>query len=210
MKQITLLLFLLPFICFGQESSSFIRIPSLQFGVRSTISLFTSDDGNVGTGVGGQFRIRISKRVNTEWFADYISSDVFGLARRNTGHIGWSVMFYPFNSETTKGLFTPYILAGHCFDFVSIKKNASDEPAIERWSSAVQGGLGTHYNISNNFDVSLSAQYMIHLGDDVHVNKINVGGKDQLLLEKEKLGLEGHLLVTVSVNVLFPDLRKKK
>ncbi|MBI2271381.1 MAG: hypothetical protein HYU69_13640 [Bacteroidetes bacterium] len=210
MKRTILFLALLPLCMIGQENTSTIRIPSLQFGMRSTISLFSSDEENIGTGVGGQFRVRLAKRINTEWFADYITSDVYGLGRRNVGHIGWSVMFYPFNAETIKGQFTPYILAGHCFDYNSVTKNASNEPAIERWSSAVQGGLGTHYNLTDNFDFSLSAQYMMHLGDDVHVHKVNIAGKDQLLIEREKLGLEGHLLVTISVNVLIPDLRKKK
>lgn len=210
MKQVVLFLLVLPFCMLAQENASTIRVPSLQLGMRSTISLFTSDDGNVGTGAGGQFRIRLAKRINTEWFADYITSDVFGLARRNVGHIGWSVMFYPFNAETVKGKFTPYILAGHCFDYNSVTKNGPGEPSIKRWSSAVQGGLGSHYNITDNFDISLSAQYMMHLGDDVHVEKIYVNGKEDLLLEKEHLGIEGHLLVTVSLNVLIPDLRKKK
>lgn len=208
MKRTILFLALLPLSVFGQEKTSTLRIPSFQLGMRSTISLFSSDEGNVGTGVGGQLRIRVAKRISTEWFADYITSDVYGLGHRNVGHIGWSVLFYPLNAETTKGHFTPYVLAGHCFDYNSVTKNDSDEPTIKRWSSAVQGGLGIHYNLTDNFDFSFSGQYMMHLGDDVHVHKINIAGKDQLLIEREKLGLEGHLLLTISVNVLIPNLRK--
>ncbi|MGL4599812.1 MAG: hypothetical protein ACRCYO_19965, partial [Bacteroidia bacterium] len=39
----------------------------------------------------GQFRIRLTDRINTEWFADYISTNLNNLASRSDYHIGWSV-----------------------------------------------------------------------------------------------------------------------
>jgi len=206
------LFLLLPVFAFSQEQMRKIpekpTYPVLQFGVRTTESLF-SHDGNVGKGVGGQFRIRFAPKINTEWFADYITTDIDGLARRDVAHIGWSVMFYPFKGETTKGNFTPYFLAGHCFDYTRVQINGTGE-TMKRWSSAVQGGVGTHYNFTDNFDVSLSTQYMMHLGDDIHAEVADHGDGKHVHIHKENLGIEGHLLVTLSLNVALPDLRKNK
>lgn len=180
-----------------------------QLGMRSTISAF-SDDGFPGTGVGGQFRVRFGKKLNSEWFADYITTDIGGLARREDMHIGWSVMFYPFSGNTTKGKFTPYILAGHCFDHTKVTKNEPSNFNITRWSSAIQGGLGTHYNLTDRFDVSLSAQYMNHLGKDIHAEIFTGPDKtEEVLIAEGGVGIEGHLLVTLSLNVLVGDLWKK-
>ncbi|HRN40588.1 MAG TPA: hypothetical protein PK649_00770, partial [Vicingus sp.] len=144
----------------------------LELGTRSTFSTF-SGSGGLGTGFGGQFRLSFGKYINTEWFADYFTEDLNGLAKRNDAHIGWSVMFYPLKRE--QQLFTPYILAGHCFDYtkISLLKPSVEKPTAlfsERWSSATQIGLGTHINLSPNFNLSVSSQYMIHLGNDIHTH----------------------------------------
>jgi len=176
-----------------------------QFGVRNTVSAF-SDAGANGFGYGGQFRIRISKQLNTDWFGDYITTDIAGIARRIDEHIGWSVLAYPFNSETTKGKLTPYILAGHCFDYTKVSKNGSNF-SKDRWSSAVQAGLGMHYNITDKMDVSLTGQYMMHLGYEINTTVFEVDGKKNILIEKNKIkGIEGHLLINLSLNVRLCDL----
>ncbi|UPT65586.1 MAG: hypothetical protein M0D57_13700 [Sphingobacteriales bacterium JAD_PAG50586_3] len=52
----------------------------LTLGVRNTISMFNGGNiGYTGLGVGGHFRIPITPRINTEWYGDYISSDLGGL-----------------------------------------------------------------------------------------------------------------------------------
>ena len=81
-------------------------------GVRSTFSAF-SDDGN-GLGTGGQFRIRFTDRVNSDWFGDYIVINQNNQIKSEYLHIGWSVLFCPCVSPF--GRFQPYVLAGHCFD----------------------------------------------------------------------------------------------
>ena len=47
---------------------------TLELGMRNTLSLF-ENDGHTGIGVGGQFRLWVSKKLNTEWYADYIKTD---------------------------------------------------------------------------------------------------------------------------------------
>ena len=74
----------------------------LSLGVRSTISAFNdSKTNNFGKGIGGQFRMQLSERVNTDWFFDYLTSDIGSVAHRSDYHIGWSVLFYPYLKDST-------------------------------------------------------------------------------------------------------------
>jgi hypothetical protein len=80
---------------------------------------------------------------------------------------------------------------------------------LQKISSAVQAGLGMHYNITDRMDVSLTTQYMMHLGYDINTTIIETDGKKDILIEKDKIkGIEGHLLINVSLNVRLCDLWK--
>lgn len=170
-------------------------------GVRSTVSLFNhGETENIGTGVGGQFRLQFAEKVNSDWFFDYLTSNVDELAHRSDYHIGWSVLYYP----TTRPVkIRPYVLAGHCFDYTRITDNFDQNHFLERWSSAVQGGIGSHFNLSNRFDISMTAQYMIHLGNDIHAEQEN---GTTVFREEKGASLEGHLLVNVSLTYKIADL----
>ncbi|MGL5888691.1 MAG: hypothetical protein ACRC3B_02330 [Bacteroidia bacterium] len=191
-------------------------------GIRTTSSLFTQA-GDPGFGVGGQFRIRLSKRINTEWFADYINTDIGGIGNRTDRHIGWSVMFYLREPEVfaaTPGgqidvkkpsyyrRFTPYLLAGHCFDYTWIRTTTAPiYQQSDRWSSAIQAGAGIHMNFGRYTDLSFNAQYMMHLGDDVHAHIEEVNGVKALHIEEHQgFSAEGHLLLTLSCNFRIADL----
>ncbi|MDP2386797.1 MAG: outer membrane beta-barrel protein [Bacteroidota bacterium] len=174
-------------------------------GVRNTTSLFT-DAGSPGTGFGGQFRIRLGKRVNTDWFTDYLTTDLNGLGYRRDGHIGWSVLFYLGKNPLQSKKFSPFVAAGHCFDYTKVY-SLIDAQYKDRWSSAVQLGLGTHYNLSERFDATLMAQYMNHLGSDLHSHIKDENGVKHLEIEKhEGFGLEGHILLTLSLNYRLGNL----
>ncbi len=176
----------------------------LMLGMRSTISAF-SDESSSGIGAGGQFRIRLLKQVNTEWFADYIKSDIGEFARRTDAHIGWSVMFYTLDQDKSY-ILNPYLLAGHCFDYTKVAKHYSND-MLDRWSSAVHLGAGTHFPIGKKADLSLSTQYMLHLGKDINTEEYkNTAGDDDLRIYEGDLGLEGHLFISLSVNVQLADL----
>ncbi|MFI5203471.1 MAG: hypothetical protein ACHQF2_03155 [Flavobacteriales bacterium] len=185
-----------------------------QLGMRTTTSLF-GDAGYNGLGVGGQFRISFGKRMNSEWFSDLITTNLANLGKRVDGHIGWSVMFYPW---TTPKIVKPYLIAGHCFDFTKVtpystlSDNRSDE-IVKRWSSATQIGLGTHFLINRFADISLSTQYMVHLGKSIHTEIDEHDGIKELHVEEHaqgELGLEGHLLITLSLNFRIAQLWKAK
>ena len=181
-------------------------------GMRNTLSAFT-DAGSIGMSAGGQFRIRLAKRINTEWFADYITTNIQNLGYRRDGHIGWSVLFYLDKNPLTTGKITPYILAGHCFDYTKVYSLWPGIGSAKRWSSAVQAGFGIHYNLTSRFDVSLLAQYMLHLGTHIetHMPTDSASGQKYLDIKKESgSSLEGHLLITLSVNYCIGHLWRKK
>lgn len=198
MKNLLAILFLIPLLSFGQElETNGNEGGTFSLGFRTTLSTFNSShDESNGLGAGAQFRLQFSDRVNSDWFFDYIRSDIGNFANRVDYHIGWSVLYYPTKEKEVK--IRPYILAGHCFDYTLITANNDASNFDERWSSAVQGGLGTHFNLSSRMDLSLTAQYMIHLGNEAHVHQHEDGE-----IEFESEGgttAEGHLLFNVSLN----------
>lgn len=176
------------------------------FGVRSTFSTFSNNNwSNTGMGAGGSFRLQFSPRVSSEWFFDYLNSDIDRKANRTDYHIGWSVMFYPFPTNYYNYQpFRPYIVAGHCFDYTYVSENANPkENNASRWSSAVQAGLGTHVNFSPRANLSLTAQYMLHLGNDIHAE---VAGNTVTIHEHEGISLEGHLLFNLGIHYKIVDI----
>ena len=199
-------LFLLPLLSFSQEmkiKNNYSGVLSL--GSRGTVSTFNDGKwGDIGIGTGGQFMLQLSNRVNTAWFFDYITGSVGDFANKTDYHIGWSVMYYLIPNSTEKtSLLQPYILAGHCFDYANIKDNTDDNNFAERWSSAVQAGFGSHFNLTKRFDLMLQGQCMIHLGNDIDAEKEN----GVVVFHKNPgVNLQGHILITVGVNYKIADL----
>jgi hypothetical protein len=221
MKKLLFILFIfLSTFSFGKrlayaDGTENIAFGETSFGVRSTISLFSSSENKAGIGAGWQIRFRLSESLNTEWFADWIVTDLNGLGSRVDAHIGESMIIYPGKQIMQKGRFTPFILGGFCGDYTQIKSNTyfNDETehyekiAKERWSFATQLGLGTHYNFTERFDVSFNAQYVLHFGSDIHSEiETNSLGEDFLHIHQaDGGGLEGHLFFTISANFKFAD-----
>lgn len=169
--------------------------PVVSLGTRNTLSAFNSDAG-LGKGIGGQFRVQLGKRLNTEWFLDYINSKTTFTAR-NDYHVGWSLMFYFKNNYDFTKILQPYLVVGHCFDKTQVFELANRDNQASRWSMATQGGIGTHINITPKFDCSLSCQYMLHFGKDIESDFDD--GK--LVIQKaDHTGMDGHMLATISFN----------
>lgn len=180
--------------------------PAFSIGVRSTASLFEANQSN-GLGTGGGFRIKPFDRVNTEWYADWIGTEIPNKGYRNTAHIGWAVMYYFIDPEKTK-VVQPYLMAGHCFDYAEVRSFQTGQ-RLDRWSSAVHGGLGCHFKLTEYLDMSLTSQYMMHLGKDLHFSDLeSTHSHDELPADHShgntivaKAGLEGHWLNTVSLYI---------
>ncbi|GAB4131126.1 MAG: hypothetical protein Fur0041_01140 [Bacteroidia bacterium] len=216
MKKI--LLALLTIYCVSAHAQKFKERPGgqLSIGARSTMSLFTDENGN-GNGIGGHIRLRLLNHLNTEWFADYLNSTVAeGLGTRQDYHIGWSVMFYPpfayFNNK--RYVPQPYFIAGHCFDYTRVASNNPVHPSeASRWSSAIQGGLGFHIPLTKRIDFTTTAQYMMHLGNVIEADvRTNAATNVNYIYvdTAPRAGLEGHLLVTCSMNFMLVDLWRNK
>lgn len=179
-------------------------------GVRSTVSVFEHKNmGITGFGYGGQLRLQFADRLNTEWFADYKRGNINNLASRTDYHVGWSVMYY-FTDKIAPPV-KPYIIAGHCFDRTELTDNSDRTNKIVKNSSAIQAGAGVHFNLSPRIDITFVAQYMFHLGKDVHAHIEN----EQVMLHTKKgTGIEGHLLLNLGINYKIADLwhslKKKK
>lgn len=171
-------------------------------GVRTTVSTFNQHhDEGTGLGVGGQFRLQFSNRVNSDWFFDYITSDVGDYANRTDYHVGWSVLYYLTEKPSSK--IRPYILAGHCFDYTKIAENSDHSNYAKRLSSAVQAGVGVHVNLTPRLDLSFVGQYMLHLGKEIHTE--NHQGFVHFEEESHR-NFEGHLLINVGINYKIADL----
>jgi hypothetical protein len=200
------ILFFFIFVSFF--GNTFSQVGMFSIGARSTTSLF-NDGGtdNFGLGLGGQFRLQLAERINTDWFFDYLRSDIETIGNRTDHHIGWSVLFYPYlkkeNDIVISTLFKPFILAGHCFDYTRLQENQNPSNFRERWSSAVQAGLGTHVNLNQRLDLTIMTQYMMHLGNHIHAH---VGGNALHLSEEQGASLEGHFLITLGLNLKIGEL----
>ena len=182
---------------------------NLSVGLRNTISTFShGNPKEVGTGVGAHLRLQVLDRVNTEWYADVIPTNIRNKANRMDYHIGWSVMYYLLDPRGFTRKLTPYVVAGHCFDLTRIKINSEGGEMRKRLSSAVQAGIGCHYNVTPKFDISLTAQYMLHLGKELHTHD-EVDGSIRIE-EHKNAGWEGHLLFSISVNYKFLQVWNRK
>lgn len=181
-------------------------------GVRNTISLFDHNkEAKVGYGIGGQFRIQALEHLNTEWFVDYLQQDLGDAAFRKDIHVGWSLMFYPWvqKDKTKRQIFKPYIAAGHCFDWSELHLKDYRNIKGKKFSSAIQAGTGAHLNITDKLDLTVLAQYMIHLGQDLaldydaenHVHSVN---------KYKHTAANGHLLLTIGLNYKIAKLWKSK
>jgi opacity protein-like surface antigen len=181
----------------------------VSIGVRSILSCFTDGQVNaLGYGAGAHVRVQLVERVNTEWFGDVITNNVLDKAHRTDFHIGWSVMYYLIPTRGFTRPLTPYVLAGHCFDETIVKLNGPNGSSGSRFSSAVQAGLGCHYNITPKFNLSLGVQYMLHLGKEIDAQQ-NPDGTMSIVTHKNA-GWEGHLLVSISANFKLGRLWKSE
>lgn len=200
---------MLSFGALSQETESLLEKGHVTLGLRSTTSVF-GHDGVPGLGTGGHYRIQFLDKLSTEWFADWITMDLKGAGTRANAHIGWSVLFYPKKMNR----FTPYLMAGHCFDYARVTPLSTafvdrSSEKLERWSSAVQVGAGAHYFLSDRFNLTFAAQYMLHLGNHLDYELQTVGNGYYLNTNatgSHEESLEGHVLLTLSLNYRIADL----
>lgn len=169
--------------------------PIVSVGTRNVIS-FLSSQGGVGKGIGGHLRIQLSKRINTEWFMDYVTSKNEPTAM-NEYHIGWSLMYYLKKENDYTRLLKPYIMAGHCFDNIHVFEIDNKTNRQSLVNMATTAGMGTHINITPRFDCSITGQYMLDFGREI-VKQTNEGKLN--LVKSDHTTVDGHPLIAISFN----------
>jgi hypothetical protein len=198
---------MLPLLAFSQTENLKLKNHHgglFSLGMRTTVSAFNHGSWQgTSVGAGGQFRLQFHDRINTEWFADYMTSQIGSTGNRQDAHIGWSVMFYPLKDKTFTKIMKPYLVMGHCFDYTKVAENVNPDNSAERWSSAIQFGVGNHFNITERFDLTFVAQYMFHLGG--HVEAHEEEGVFAIH-SHDGINLEGHILFTLGINYKIADL----
>lgn len=163
-----------------------------------------------GLGKGTAFRIQISKRLNTEWYGDFIRTEYKGKAFRWDRHLTNSLMFYFRDLDSMKYKFHPFVSASvFCLDFTHVEEVGSGGKYLERFSLSQQFGLGTHYFITERADLSLYFQYYNHLGNDIHIEE-QEDGSLHIEEHKGRISLEGHMFMVFSIGYRFADLWGKE
>lgn len=180
----------------------------LSFGARNDINIFAAAPKSPGIGAGGSMRLQLLSRLNTEWFADYITSNLYNKAHRVDAHIGWNVMYYVLDPKDFTRKFTPFLAAGQCFDYTSVQLDGENQPKYEKWTAAVQMELGCHYNITPRFDISLSTLYDLHLGKDLEAIQNSDGSIS--ITDAKLAGWEGHVMIILSAHYKIYRLWNRK
>jgi hypothetical protein len=185
----------------------------LSMGARNSVGIFTSNGKYfVGTGAGGQFALRIAKNFNSHWFADWIVSNIENKAQRYDFHSGFSMMPEVFSPRVGKTHIALFPLGGICIDYtkfsITTGNNYTNGPTfLERYSFAVQAGLGLTVPVSKRLDFSFETHYMFHIGTDV---EINIDGDNVELIKKTGTNMEGHLFFAISMDYKLFRLWRKK
>ncbi|MGD0712074.1 MAG: hypothetical protein ABR968_12955 [Bacteroidales bacterium] len=210
LKNIAIVLFfsLLTSLMYAQGKRDTITDPTgyLSLGARNCFSSFFSQGrAFIGTGAGGEFAVRIAKDFNCHWFTDWVVSNVDNLAQRDDLHGGFSMMPQVLSPRIGNRHLAMFPLVGICLDYskflITTGKNISSGPNfVERYSWAVQCGLGATLPVSSRLDFSLEMQYMLHMGTCVG---INLYGNEVQLLKMKPAGnvcLEGHYIISLSMD----------
>lgn len=212
MRKAMPLLFFLLYNCLGiaQESSG---RQSGYFSVtrRSSVSMWGMNDWKFdGLGVGTAFRIQISKRLNSEWYGDHIKTQYKGKAYRMDRHLTMTLMYYLRDLNILEHQLHPFITASvFCLDQTKIYEVGGEKRIWDRFSFSQQLGMGTHYFVTEKFDVSLYMQYYNHLGNHIHIEEKDDGTLHVEHL-KERISLEGHMFFVASVGYRLADLWGKR
>lgn len=178
---------------------------------RSSASLWSLNQWKMsGLGLGTAFRIQISKRLNSEWYGDFIKTQYKGKVFRWDRHLTNSLMYYFRKLDTYKHKFHPFVSASvFCLDITKVEEVKPGGKSLERFSFSQQFGLGTHYFVTERFDLSIYAQYYNHLGNDIKIKEYD-DGTIELVAEKGRISLEGHMFFVFSVGYRLADLWGKE
>ena len=185
----------------------------LSIGARGCFSVFTVNKKSyAGTGAGGQFALRITPHFNSDYFADWIVSNVGNKVQRVDFHSGFSMMPEVYTPRVGSTHIALFPLAGICIDYTKLTittgENVSGGPTtLERYSFAVQAGAGVYIPVSKSLDFTLDAHYMLHIGNDIEAD---INGNQVHLIKQPGVNIDGHFLLALSMDYKLFRLWRKK
>lgn len=182
---------------------------NFQFGLRGTLNPFIKNAAS-WIGYGAQLRIKISRRVNTEWFADYFPATIKWNAERRDIRIGTALQYYPLHEIYTGKECTPYFSIGPTSTYtrISSREFNSEQWEAKRWSFGVIAGMGMLLNVSRKFTFGFVTQYCAQVATEFKFRNAtitNVSDSRTTLLDN-KVNYEGQFLLCMSVNYTLGDL----
>ncbi len=180
-----------------------------QFGLRGTLNPFIKNAAS-WIGYGAQMRIKISRRVNTEWFADYFPATIKWNAERRDIRIGTALQYYPLHEIYTGKECTPYFSIGPTSTYTRISSGEfnSEQWEAKRWSFGVIAGMGMLLNVSRKFTFGFVTQYCAQIATEFKFRNATITNvsDSRTTLPDNKVNYEGQFLLCMSVNYTLGDL----
>lgn len=181
----------------------------LQFGIRGTLNPFIKK-AESWIGYGAQMRVKISRRINTEWFADYFPATIKWSGERRDIRIGSAIEYYPLHEIYTGKECTPYFSIGPTSTYTQLSSRPFNAESWEakRWSFGVIAGMGMLVNVGKKLNFGFVTQYCSQMATELKFGKNYVGDSDNLptKIHDAKISYEGQLLLCMSVNYTIGDL----
>jgi len=182
---------------------------NIQIGFRGTVNPIVKN-GFSWISYGAQVRMKMARRINSEFIADYYPSTVKWEAQRKDIRIGAIALYYPLHEIYTGKLFTPYFSFGTCATHTKI--TATDyylkEQVANRWSFGLITGMGLLLHILPKLDLGYVTQYTAQFGSPFQFSNTNARNTDTfpVKLPQARVNFEGQLLFCMSVNYTLGDL----
>ncbi|MCS6917920.1 MAG: hypothetical protein RMK52_06455 [Chitinophagales bacterium] len=172
-------------------------------GIRTAAGLSISDSAlRVSEGGGVQARLMVLQRLNTEWYAEWLRGGFSDAAYRTDVHLGLNTLLY-FQRRLQR--VAPFVLTGIAADALTLHNRLTARHRTSSWTTALQGGIGFHINLTWRSDLTVSAAYQHHLSHQAILQT-----EESILAQVPRSGRtgDGHLLVTLSMNYKITDLWK--
>lgn len=181
----------------------------LQFGLRGTLNPFIKNAVS-WIGYGAQVRVKVSRRVNTEWFADYFPATIKWNGERRDIRIGSAIEYYPLHEIYTGKECTPYFSIGPTSTYTQLNSRTFNAESWEakRWSFGVIAGMGMLLNVGKKLNFGFVTQYCAQAATEFKIQNSTISdvSDSRTTLPDTKVSYEGQLLFCMSVNYTLGDL----
>jgi len=192
---------------------------SFLFGVNSTIKTLAKE-AVIGLGSGVQTQVQVFKHFGIQLSTDYITSNLNNIGVRKEMYLGYSALYYPWGRYSKRYYSSmpswhltayPFVQLGHGFTFTQISGSnvftAAQNQSEKQWNQALFFGLGTHLNITSNFDLSIGLRYLMPRSDEIYGIVQTTNSISELTIDRYTLrDFEGRFLATFSVNYAVAKL----